>query len=82
MKPQSESAQAASYRFDPTILREYDIRGQVGKNLSEDDAYFLGRAFGSFVKRKGGAHVCVGYDGRKTSPALSKSLIRPCSISP
>ena len=41
-----------SYTFDPTILREYDIRGQIGKNLSEDDAYALGRAFGTFIQTK------------------------------
>ena len=28
----------AGHRFDPTILREYDIRGVVGKTLSATDA--------------------------------------------
>jgi len=65
----------AAYQFDPTILREYDIRGQVGKNLSEKDAFMLGLAFGTFVRRKGGSTMCVGYDGRHTSPALSQALI-------
>lgn len=63
------------YSFNPTILREYDIRGQVGINLDEADAYALGQAFGSFVIRKGGKTVSVGYDGRTTSPALSDALI-------
>ena len=27
------------HRFDPTILREYDIRGVVGETLSAKDAY-------------------------------------------
>lgn len=66
--------QATAHHFDPTILREYDIRGQIGKNLSENDAYFLGRAFGTFVRRQGGSTTCVGYDGRETSPALAQSL--------
>ena len=69
-----------SYTFDPTILREYDIRGQIGKNLSEDDAYALGRAFSSYVTietpSKETRTVCVGYDGRMSSPSLSDSLIR------
>ena len=67
-----------NYNFDPTILREYDIRGQIGKNLSVEDAYALGRAFGSFVIRRTGnpqASIAVGYDGRETSPTLSKALI-------
>jgi len=54
--------------------------GQIGKNLSEEDAYALGRAFASFVTletpSKTTRTVCVGYDGRVSSPALSKSLIR------
>lgn len=63
------------YVFAPTILREYDIRGQVGKNLSESDASALGRAFGTFVSRMGGKTVCVGMDGRLSSPALAEALI-------
>tara|TARA_R110001592_G_scaffold27763_17_gene102817 strand:+ start:2128 stop:3522 length:1395 start_codon:yes stop_codon:yes gene_type:complete len=69
-----------SYTFDPTILREYDIRGQIGKNLSEADAYALGRAFGTFIQQKpaGGTQhtVCVGYDGRHSSPVLSENLCK------
>lgn len=65
-----------SYSFDPTILREYDIRGQVGINLSEDDAFALGQAFGSFVIGKGGTSVSVGYDGRTTSPGMAAALTK------
>jgi len=69
-----------SHIFDPTILREYDIRGQVGKNLSNQDAYMLGHAFGTFIIREHGAKtVAVGYDGRHTSPDLSDNLIKGLS---
>lgn len=67
-----------SYHFDPTILREYDIRGQINKNLSEKDAYALGRSFAGFVIAQTGQNeptICVGYDGRNSSPSLSSSLI-------
>lgn len=60
--------------FDPSILREYDIRGVVGETLNEKDAYFLGRAYGTFVRNRGGARVCLGYDGRHSSPALCEAL--------
>ena len=30
------------HRFDPSVLREYDIRGIVGETLGEDDARALG----------------------------------------
>jgi phosphomannomutase len=65
-----------AHRFDPMILREYDIRGLVDKNLSEEDAYALGRAFGTYVIRKyKGKKICVGYDGRKSSPVFAAALI-------
>ncbi|MGB4057092.1 MAG: phosphomannomutase, partial [Alphaproteobacteria bacterium] len=64
----------APHIFNPVILREYDIRGVVGKNLSEADAYALGLAFGTFVHEKGGKTIAAGYDGRDTSPALAKAL--------
>lgn len=71
-----QSVLQSGYSFDPTILREYDIRGQIGKNLSTDDAYALGLAFGTMIASAGGSHVCVGYDGRLTSPELAASLIK------
>jgi phosphomannomutase len=61
--------------FDPTSLREYDIRGVVGKTLSPSDAFAVGRAFGTVVSRGGGGTVAVGYDGRLSSPELEQSLV-------
>lgn len=58
-----------------SILREYDIRGIVDDTITSDIAYNVGRAFGSFVKRKGGRTVCVGYDGRASSPILSAAIM-------
>ena len=66
-----------SHRFDPTSLREYDIRGIVGETLGEEDAYAIGRSFATMVRRGGGAgRVAVGFDGRESSPILEKALIR------
>lgn len=66
-----------SHRFDPTSLREYDIRGIIGETLGEADAYAIGRSFATMVKRGGGkGRVTVGYDGRESSPILEKALIR------
>ncbi len=73
---QPEKAHTArAHSFAPEILREYDIRGRVGENLSDDDAYALGCAFGTYIKRMGGSQVCVGYDGRESSPAMADALI-------
>ena len=63
------------YRFDPSILREYDIRGIVGSTLSEADASAIGKTLGSHVARLGGSTVCVGFDGRLSSPALELALV-------
>ncbi len=64
------------HTFDPTILREYDIRGIVGKTLSLQDAYAIGRTFGTILVRAGGSSAAVGYDGRLSSPALESALVQ------
>ncbi|MEA2740488.1 MAG: phosphomannomutase [Acetobacteraceae bacterium] len=71
---------AFSHHFDPTVLREYDIRGIVGRTLHPADAFAIGRVFGSMVVREGGTapsgkRVAVGYDGRLTSPELEQLLV-------
>jgi phosphomannomutase len=55
----------------PHILREYDIRGTVGRDLTEREAHAIGRGFGTVVARRGGKTVCLGYDGRVSSPAFA-----------
>ena len=64
-----------THKFDPTSLREYDIRGIVGKALGTADAYAIGRGFATHVRRAGGTRVAVGYDGRVSSPELEVALI-------
>ena len=66
---------ANAHSFHPTVLREYDIRGIVGTTLSVDDARTLGRAYGTLLRREGGQRVCVGYDGRLSSPAMEAALV-------
>lgn len=61
--------------FDATLLREYDIRGVVGKTLHAADAQAIGRSFGTVIRRVGGRRVVVGYDGRLSSPMLAEALV-------
>ena len=68
-------------RLDPTILREYDIRGVVGQTLAADDAYAIGRAFATMIVRDGGATIAVGYDGRHSSPKLEAALVEAFAAS-
>jgi phosphomannomutase len=69
--------------FHRTSLREYDIRGIVGETLSPEDAFAIGRCFGSIVKRAGGRTAAVGYDGRLSSPEMEAQLtagLRACGL--
>ena len=63
------------HQIEPTILREYDIRGVIGETLTIDDALAIGRAFGTAVVKNGGKSVCVGYDGRLSSPELEAAVV-------
>lgn len=63
----------SSHSFHPGILREYDIRGTYGETLGEADAFLLGTRFAR--KLPEASTVCVGWDGRLSSPPLSKALM-------
>jgi phosphomannomutase len=62
------------HSFDPSILREYDIRGVVGRTLTPADGAAAGRAFGTIVRRMGGRTACLGYDGRTHSPEFEAAV--------
>ncbi len=64
-----------THRFDPTAIREYDIRGVVGKTLFPEDAYAVGRGFATMLREAGGRRAAVGYDGRLSSPAMEAALV-------
>jgi len=66
---------SARHRFDPSVLREYDIRGIVGSTLAPADATAVGRAFGTVLLETGAGTVAVGYDGRLSSPELEAALV-------
>lgn len=63
------------HTFEQTSLREYDIRGIVGKTLNVEDAFAIGRTFASIVLKNGGKTVVIGYDGRVSSPSLEEALV-------
>src|SRR6185369_15803258 len=60
------------------IFREYDVRGLVDKDLTEDVVELLGRGLGTVVRRGGGRSVALGRDCRESSTrfrdAMSKGL--------
>lgn len=64
-----------SHVLSPAILREYDIRGTVGRNLAPADATAIGRSFATRIRAAGGTRVAVGRDGRLSSPDLETALV-------
>lgn len=60
---------------DRVVFREYDIRGIVGKQINNDFASILGRAFGTYIRRSGLKTTVVACDNRKSSPELKKYFI-------
>lgn len=54
------------------IFREYDIRGVVGTDLTDDFVYCLGKSIGSMYEP--GSALAVGYDARTSSPAYNELL--------
>ncbi len=58
------------------LFREYDIRGIVGEELTEDMAERIGRAYGSLAVRAGAKAVAVGRDGRTSAMQMRKALLK------
>ena len=67
-------------KFPEHIFREYDIRGMVDKDLSDDFAYLLGRGFATLIKDSGRNDVVIGYDCRLSSLGYAKALARGFSV--
>jgi phosphomannomutase/phosphoglucomutase len=64
--------------INPTIFREYDIRGIAGTDLTEENMELMGRAYVAYLKSKKALKlktVVVGRDGRVSSKSFSRALI-------
>lgn len=58
------------------LFRGYDLRGLVGKDLSPELALHLGKAYGTYLTRRGMNRAVVGRDSRETGPVYSQELIK------
>lgn len=56
------------------IFRAYDIRGNSLTDLTVEVAYKVGFCFAKMTIKDGNNKICVGMDGRLSSPALYKLL--------
>ena len=58
------------------IFRQYDIRGIVGRDLTDEVARFVGRAYAAYLQARGIAGpVAVGRDNRPSGDALRDALV-------
>lgn len=62
--------------MNENIFREYDIRGIVGDQLTDDTVSLLGRAIGTFFSKNRARRITIGYDARESSPGFRDLLTR------
>ncbi len=70
------AAAAPAISIAPEIFRAYDIRGVVGKSLTDDTMRLLGQAIGSEALDRRQQAIYVGRDGRLSGPQLLEALIQ------
>jgi len=75
-------------QLNPTIFREYDIRGVVGRDITPDIAETIARAYASYLRREQAQQdatgrnksqqtsVLVGRDNRESSPWIRDAVVR------
>ncbi|MDQ6788843.1 MAG: phosphomannomutase/phosphoglucomutase [Acidobacteriota bacterium] len=61
--------------MNSNIFREYDIRGIVGADLTDETVAILGKAIGTFFVRNNAKRIAVGFDARQSSPPFQDILI-------
>lgn len=64
--------------IDPSIFKEYDIRGIYPDQLNEETVYKIGRAYAEILKRENFGkklQIVVGNDMRLSSPPLKEKLV-------
>ncbi|MEW6264510.1 MAG: phosphomannomutase/phosphoglucomutase [Thermodesulfobacteriota bacterium] len=62
--------------MNPSIFREYDIRGLVEKDFNLDDVEKIGRGYATCLAGQGGQTCVVGRDCRLSSPEIRQALIK------
>ena len=72
-----------THKIKPSVLKAYDIRGIVDKEITNIDAYFIGKGYGTILKKRNKNTCVLGYDGRHSSVPFSKECakgIAECGI--
>jgi phosphomannomutase/phosphoglucomutase len=62
--------------INPTIFREYDIRGFADSDLNDENVMIFARGAGTYYRSHGHKELFVGRDMRISSPRISELLIK------
>jgi phosphomannomutase/phosphoglucomutase len=62
-------------KLSQTIFREYDIRGLVDRDLTEQAVHLVGKALGTRIREAGGRRAAVGRDARLSGPRFAEAMI-------
>ncbi|CAN5330178.1 phosphomannomutase/phosphoglucomutase [soil metagenome] len=62
--------------MNENIFREYDIRGIVGQDLTDETVTTLGQAIGTFFRQNGAKRIAVGYDARESGTRFRDLLVK------
>lgn len=64
-------------KLKQTMFREYDLRGrEQDDELNEKSMYFIGRGFGTYLRRKNITETVIGHDARATSESFTAEFIK------
>ena len=63
-------------QMNQNIFREYDIRGIVGEQLTDETVAVIAQAVGTFFNRNGAKRLAVGFDARISSPRFRDLLVK------
>jgi phosphomannomutase / phosphoglucomutase len=63
-------------KMNEQIFREYDIRGVVDRDLTDETVSVLGRSIGTFLRSNNASRVSIGRDSRESSPRFRDLVAR------
>jgi len=62
--------------INPTIFRQYDIRGVVDQDLTNETLFLIGKGYGTYLRRIGGKTAAIGGDARLSTPVFKEHFIK------
>ncbi len=69
-----QSSRKDKFNAPANIFRDYDIRGNADREISDELAQRIGLAFGSECLESGQTHVILAGDGRLSTPRIKGAL--------